>query len=297
MHPGDWLLLVLLSVLWGASFLFNSLALRELPPFTIAFARVFFGAAMLLPLLGAFGDGLPRRPAGWLPFLLMGLLNNVIPFVLVLIAQTCITGGLASVLNATTPLFSVIVLGAFGDERLEPRRILGVLIGLAGVAVLRDPEVGVTGTQTVGMLLSLGAALSYAFCGLWGRRKLIDVAPITSSACQLLCSSVVLGLLACAVDRPWQLPMPGPLTWLALFGIAALSTALAYVVFFRVLVRSGATNVMLVTLLIPVTAIVAGYLLLGEPLSTRELVGAAFIGGALVVIDGRLLARLRPARA
>lgn len=298
MDRQTWLLLILLSVLWGGSFFFASAALRELPPFTVVLARVALGATFLLPFLKRLGGALPDTIAGWKPFFVMGMLNNVIPFSLLVIGQTYITGGMASVLNATTPLFTVLVLAGFGDERLIARRIAGVIIGLIGVIVLRGPGIVQSENQTVGMLLCLGGALSYGFSGLWGRRHLNGVPPITSATCQLICSTVVVAIIASAVDRPWQLPTPGLATWASLVGLASLATALAYIVFFTILARSGATNVMLVTLLIPVTAILLGVLVLGEPLSVNEIAGALIIAASLLVIDGRVLGRLRrPAQA
>jgi drug/metabolite transporter (DMT)-like permease len=292
MHPRDWLLLVFLSILWGGAFFFVGAAERELPPLTIVLARVSLGAFVLLPLVRAFGGALPRRPIDWLPFAGMGLLNNVIPFSLFATAMTYIPSGMASVLNATTPLFTLLVLAGFGEERLIARRIVGIVIGLIGVVILRQP--GATSSdQTVGIVLCLGAALSYGFSGLWARRMLKDVPPITAAAGQLVSSSVMMAVIAGAIDRPWTLPMPGVATWLSLIGIAALSTALAYVVFFRILARSGATNVMLVTLLIPVTALLLGWAVLGEPLTPREIAGALVIGSALVAIDGRVFGWLR----
>ena len=285
-------LLIFLSILWGGSFFFNGVAVRELPPLTIALVRVVLGAIVLLPFVKILGGALPRTAAGWLPFFGMGLLNNVIPFSLFLVAQTMISSGLASVLNATTPLFTVLVLSAFGDEKLTAQRVAGVLIGLLGVFVLRGPALGGGHDQTIGMLLCLGGALSYGFSGLWGRRKLSGVPPVTSAACQLICSSVVMAILAGLVDRPWQLPMPGADTLLALVGLAALSTSLAYLVFFRILGRSGATNVMLVTLLIPITAILLGHFVLGEAITAQQIVGAIIIGSALLVIDGRVFGLL-----
>jgi drug/metabolite transporter (DMT)-like permease len=290
-----WLLLILLSVLWGGSYFFVGTAVRELPPLTIVLARTTLGAALLLPLLKPLGGALPASAAGWVPFMVMGLLNNAIPFSLIVAGQTFIPSGLASVLNATTPLFTVLVLAAFGDERLIARRVIGVVMGLVGVIVLRGPGLGESSGQTVGMLLCLGGALSYGFSGLWGRRKLAGVPPITAATCQLICSSVIMAVVAAAVERPWQLPMPSAAAWLSLLGLATLATALAYIVFFHILARSGATNVMLVTLLIPVTAILLGYLVLGEPITLNEIAGALVIGSALLVIDGRLLSWLRRA--
>ena len=298
MDRQTWLLLILLSVLWGASFFFGSVALQDLPPTTVVFVRVALAAALLFPLFKLQGGALPTSLAGWMPFFVMGLLNNIIPFSLTLVGQLRISSGLASVLNATTPLFTVLVMASFGDERLIARRIVGVIIGLVGVIVLRGPGIVQSESETFGMLLCLGAALSYGFSGLWGRRKFNGVAPLTSATCQLITSSVAMAIIATVVDQPWQLPMPGAATWAALIGLAALSTSLAYVVFFHILAHSGATNVMLVTLLIPVTAILLGVLVLVEPLTAREIIGALVIASALLVIDGRALRWFcRPARS
>jgi drug/metabolite transporter (DMT)-like permease len=288
-----WLLLVLLSILWGGAFFFIGVAVRELPPFTIVLVRVALGALFLIPLLRPFGGAWPKSLAGWMPFLGMGLLNNVIPFSLLVAGQTYISSGLASVLNATTPLFTVLVLAGFGDERLIARRVAGVLIGLAGVVVLRAPWLDQSHGQSVGMLLCLAAALSYGFSGWWAQRKLTGVPPITSATCQLICSSIVMAVIAAAYDRPWQLPLPDTATVLSLVGLAGLGTSLAYIVFFQIINRSGPSNVMLVTLLIPVTAILLGFLVLGEPISIHEIAGALIIASALLVIDGRILGWLR----
>lgn len=289
------LLLILLSVLWGGAFFFIGVAVRELPPFTVVLARVAIGAVLLVPLVTFLGGAWPKTLHGWIPFLGMGLLNNVIPFSLLTIGQTYISSGLASVLNATTPLFAALVLAASGDERLIARRIAGVILGLAGVVVLHAPWLDQAHGQTVGMLLCLGAAVSYGFSGLWGRRKLTGVPPITSAACQLICSSVIMALLAGVLERPWQLPTPSVATWASLIGLAALGTSLAYIVFFQILNRSGPVNVMLVTLLIPVTAILLGFLVLGEPISRHEILGALIIASALLVIDGRAFDWMRRA--
>lgn len=289
----DWVLLLLLSLLWGGSFFFAGVAVKELPPLTIVLARVTIAALLLLPLLRVAGGSLPHTFAGWIPFLGMGLLNNVVPFSLIVTGQREIASGLASVLNATTPLFTVLVLAMAGEERLIARRVVGVLVGLGGVAILRAEGLAPTEGQGLGMLLCLGAAVSYGFAGLWGRRRLAGVPPLTAATGQLIASSLVMALLAGAVERPWTLTMPSLSTWAALLGFAALSTALAYIVFFQILARSGATNVMLVTLLLPVPAILLGHFALGEALQSNEILGALVIGGALLIIDGRVLDLLR----
>lgn len=285
-------LLLFLSILWGGSFFFTGALVHVLPPFTIVLMRVALGAAFLLPVFMLRGGGWPRTLSGWMPFLGMGLLNNVIPFSLQVGAQLYVSSGVTSVLNATTPVFGVIVLAAFGDERLIARRAAGVALGLAGVIVLRGLDVE-SAEQTIGILLGLGGALSYGFAGLWGRRKLAHVPPMMSATCQLVCSTVVMAVLAGIIERPWQLPFPGTNAVLSLIGLGALSTSLGYIVFFTILQRSGATNTLLVTLLIPVTAILLGHFVLGEPLTFREIAGALVIGSALLVIDGRLFGWMR----
>ncbi|MCA1381122.1 DMT family transporter [Bradyrhizobium sp. BRP23] len=289
----DWSLLALLSILWGGSFFFNGAALRELPPLTLVFLRVALGAAMLLPLLRAHGIGFPKSWAGWAPFIAIGLLNNVVPFSLIAIGQTFIPSGLASILNATTPMFTVAVMIAAGQEALQMRRLAGVALGFAGVILLRGWGFETRPGQGLGILLCLGGALSYGFAALAARRLLKDAAPLGTATFQLMSSTVMIAVVAGVVEQPWQLPMPSLTTWLAVLGLAGLSTALAYIVFFQIVRRSGASNVMLVTLLIPVTAILLGWLVLGEPISGREIAGAIVIGSALLVIDGRAFSLLR----
>jgi drug/metabolite transporter (DMT)-like permease len=291
----DWSLLAVLSILWGGSFFFNGAALRELPPLTLVFLRVVLGAAMLLPLLRIQGISLPKGVAGWTPFVVIGLLNNVIPFSLIVVGQTFIPSGLASILNATTPLFTVLVMAAAREEALQMRRVVGVALGLVGVIILRGWGVEQRTGQGIGILLCLGGAFSYGLAALAARRMLKDSPPLGTATFQLMASTVMMAIVAGAVEQPWRLPMPGAATWLSVLGLASLSTALAYIVFFQILRRSGATNVMLVTLLIPVTAILLGWLVLGEPISMREIAGAIVIGSALLVIDGRAARMLQRA--
>jgi len=285
----DWSLLAVLSVLWGGSFFFNGAGLRELPPLTLVLLRVALGAAILLPLLRMHGIGFPKGAAGCKPFVAIGLLNNVIPFSLIVIGQTFIPSGLASILNATTPLFTVIVMAMAGEEALQVRRVAGVVLGVVGVVILRGWGIETRPGQGFGILLCLGGAFSYGLAALAARRLLKDSPPLGTATFQMLASAWMMTVFAGVVERPWLLPMPGAATSLAVIGLAALSTALAYIVFFQILRRSGATNVMLVTLLIPVTAILLGVLVLGEAISLCEIAGALVIGSALLLIDGRIL--------
>lgn len=297
MSPSQWGLLILLAFLWGCSFLFMGIATRELPAFTIVLVRVGLAALILVPIAYAMGYRLPSTTADWQPFLVMAILNNVIPFSLIVTGQKEIASGLASVLNATTPVFTLIVAHLLADdERLKANKLVGVLLGVVGVAVLVGPEAMFgRASSVVGMLCLLGAALSYGVSGFWGRR-LRGHAPLVSSSAQLICSTLILLPLALLVDAPWTLPRPSAEAIAALIGLAALATSLAYVVFFRILSVSGSNNVMLVTLLIPVFAIPLGAWKLGEVLLPRHFVGAAIIALSLLVIDGRVLALVRRRR-
>lgn len=290
----QWLLLAALSVLWGGSFLFVGIAVKELPPLTIVLARVGLAALILLPFMLALGHKLPPTLPAWMPFLGMAILNNVIPFTLITVGQRELASGVASIINATTPLFSLLIAHALTtDEKLRANKLAGVLIGIAGIAVLMGSEaLNDRASSLVSMGLCLAACASYGFAGLWGRR-LRATPPLRSACCQLLCSTLVLGLLAGIAERPWTLPPPTRTTLMALAGLAMVSTSLAYLIFFHILSVSGPTNVMLVTLMIPVSGIAFGVLLLDETVAVRHFAGALVIGSGLLVIDGRLMNLLR----
>lgn len=292
MDGQDWSLLILLSVLWGGAYFFAGVAVKELPPLTVVLARVFLAAVALLPLFWYFGHSLPKSVSDWLPYFGMGLLNNVLPFGFIFAGQTLVTVGLASIINAMTPLFTVLVMASFQEERLTVNRVIGVLLGVAGVAVLRGFEGPIGGTQTLGIALCMAGALSYGFAALWGRRFLAEVPALKSATCQLMCSSLIMGVVVCFIDRPWTLATPSQSAMWSLVALAVLGTALAYIVFFKILVRAGASNVMLVTLLIPVTALLLGNVFLGEAIQAKEILGALIIGTGLLFIDGRVINRL-----
>lgn len=288
MSPGQWLLLAFLSLIWGGTFLFNAVSVKELPPITIVLARVFIGGALLIPVTYALGAGLPRSTARWRDYTVMALLNNVIPFTLIVWSQQYITSGLASVLNATTPMWSVVLAHAFATEPLTKSRLAGVSIGVAGVAVLIGPDaLGGNRDAAIGMACSLVATLCYGLSSVWARR-FKGVPPTASAAAQLICSTVLLLPAALLIDRPWLLALPSTPALLSLIGLGALGTALAYVIIFHIMTVSGPSNAMLVTLLIPVSAVVIGHLVLDEPALARHIAGGLVIAAALVLIDGRL---------
>lgn len=297
MGAADWARLTVLSVIWGGSFFFNGIAVKELPPFTIVTLRVGLAAVALMLLLRLMGMAMPKDRRVWAAFFGMGLLNNIIPFSLIVWGQTQIASGLASILNATTPLFAVIVAHFLtADEKLTGNKLTGVVAGFAGVVMMIGPEaLSGFGADIWAQLAVLGAALSYSLAGIFGRRfKAMGVQPMETAAGSVTASAIMLTPVALLVDQPWTLAAPSPVTWAAIAGIALLSTAVAYVLFFRLLSTAGATNLMLVTFLIPVSAILLGWLMLGEQLEAKHLAGMGMIAVGLAAIDGRVFKLLKP---
>lgn len=289
-----WGLLLLLSVIWGGSYLFVGIAVKDLSPLVIVMARVVIAAAALLPLHLILIGPLPRDREAWTAIVGLSILNNVIPFTLIVTGQTMIASGLASVINATSPLFGVAFIAMAGLDPLIPRKLFGILMGIAGVAVLKGGSLFGENSQSIGILLCLGAAASYGVGSLWARMNLKNTAPLSMATGQLLCSSVIMTILAFSFDNPSQLIDASKESWAALLGLSLLSTSFAYILFFRVVARSGPANVLLVTMIIPVSAIAMGITVLGETLDPMEIFGTAIIMLALVVIDGRALKWLRP---
>lgn len=292
----EWGLLLGLSVIWGGTFFFVGVAVTSLPPVTLAFLRVALAAVVLMLLVPAVGLRMPTDRHTWHAFFSIGLLNNVIPFSMVFWGQTHIASGLASILNATTPVFTVIVAHFLTrDEKLTVNRLIGVLIGLTGVGVIIGPEaLQGFGANVLAQLAVLGAGVCYAFAGIYGRRfRRFGLHPVTTAAGQLSASAIMLLPVALAADHPWQLPMPAASVVWAVLGLATISTAFAYIIYFHVLAVAGATNILLVTFLIPVSAIFLGTAFLGEQLAWRHFLGMGLIGAGLAAIDGRLITRVK----
>jgi drug/metabolite transporter (DMT)-like permease len=294
MGAREWSLLFLLSILWGGSFFFFKVLGAELPTLTIVFSRALLAAVLLNFVMLARRSAMPTTPKRWGEFFVMGFLNNVLPFALLVWAETKISSGLASILNATTPVFSVLAAHFLTThERLIWSKGLGVLFGLFGVLVLIGPSMLLsTGSdQLIPELACVMTALTYAIAGIYGRR-FKDLPALTVSTGQITASTILL-LPSLLIDRPWTLPNPSAHAWLAMIALAVFSTALAYIIYFRILASAGATNVMLVTFLVPVSAILLGVAFLDESFTTRALMGMLLIGVGLAAIDGRLSSCLR----
>jgi drug/metabolite transporter (DMT)-like permease len=294
MTLADWGSLLFLSLLWGGSFFFNQVAVAEIPPLTLVACRVALAAATLWAVAGLLGLAVPRGRAALAAFAGMGLLNNAVPFTLIVWGQAQIGSGVAAILNASTPIFAVLLAhGLTADERLTTGRAAGVVAGFSGVAAMMGGA-ALGGGPTAAYAACLGGAASYAVASLFGRRfRGLGVAPLAAAAGQLTASSLILAPLAVMVDRPWTHAFPGGAALASVGAVAVFSTALAYVIYFQLLARAGGVNLTLVTFLVPVTAILLGVAVLGETLLPRHLAGMALIGLGLAAIDGRAFERLR----
>jgi drug/metabolite transporter (DMT)-like permease len=294
MTASDWLLLILLSVLWGASFFFVELAVEDFPPFTLALLRCAVAAAFLLIYVRVNGFSLPQDAATWRSLAVLAALNTLFPFTLIFWGQTHITSSLASILNATAPLFSIVLAHfATTDERMTPSRAVGVVIGFVGAVVM----IGVDALRDVGVhvlaqLAIVAAAFCYACSGVYGRRFKTYPPSVVAASIMMLGSGLLLPL-SLVIDRPWMLPIPSGPAIASMFGLGLISTGLAFLIYFRVLARAGAVNFQLVAFLIPVSAILLGVGLLDERLETRHLVGMGAIAIGLAIIDGRPVRALR----
>ena len=289
MSAENWGRLLMLAVLWGLSFPLIKTAVRELPPLTTLFGRVSIATLALGAAILLTRSAFPRGPGAWRLFFGMGLLSNLIPWGLQFWGQTQLPVGLASILNAATPAFSVVVMHLFGAEKATASRAAGVALGFAGVAVLIGPGLLFGADHALGAELAfMAACLFYALSGLFGRRfAQLGMRPLQTAFGLMAATSVMALPVALIVDRPWLLPAPGLTPIAALLALALVSTALAYILFFRILVEAGPTNVMLVTLLVPVMAIMIGVMFMGETIEPRNLAGMALIAVGLVAIDGR----------
>ncbi len=294
MNSKDWALLVLLSLLWGGAFFFAAISVKEIPPLILVFLRVSIAAFTLLIYLLFSAEQFPRGKSIWLAFFIMGMLNNLIPFSLLFWAQTSISSGLASIINATTPIFSILVAHfALTDEKLTINRLLGVVLGIMGVVVLfGTTAIGKNDIATLGIIACLGAALSYGFASVFGRRfKKMGVTPTQTAFGQLTGTSIMMLPIIFIFEAPFSLVLPSHNAIFSVIILAVASTAFAYLIFFRLLASVGAVNVALVTLLVPVSAIILGALFLDEQLELRHYLGMALILSGLIAIDGRLITR------
>ena len=303
MNRSDWGTLLVLALIWGAAFLFIGVAVRHVPPLTYVWLRLAIAAAAMWAFLRFKGTALDLPRSAWGSILLLALLNNALPFTLFGWGQTHIASGLASILNATTPIWGVVVAHLFTrDELLTPRKLAGVLLGFGGVALMIGPSLLTNlGSSALAQLACVTASLSYALAAVWARRfRKQGLSPLTVTTAQLTAGAAMMLPLALIVDQPWTMAMPPLTAWGSIVALAVVCSAFGYVLYFRLIDSSGATNALLVTLLVPPVAILLGSLFLAEVLAPQDFAGLALIALGLAAIDGRLLSafgrrRLRPA--
>lgn len=298
MNRADWAILAVLALIWGGAFFLIGVAVRHVTPLTYVWLRLTIAAAGMWAFLRFKGHslGLPRE--AWGSILLLALLNNALPFTLFGWGQTHIASGLASILNATTPIWGVVVAHILThDERMSPRKIAGVLLGFGGVATMIGPTLlSNIGSDALAQLACVTAALCYALAAVWARRfRRMGISPLSVTTGQLTAGAAMMLPLALFVDQPWTHAMPPLTAWGAIVALALLCTAFGYVLYFRLIDSSGATNALLVTLLVPPVAILLGCLFLNERLATQDFLGLGLIALGLAAIDGRALSLLRGA--
>jgi drug/metabolite transporter (DMT)-like permease len=290
--PADaqsWALLILLAIIWGGSFVFIGIAVKELPALLIVLARVGIAAVILLPIhLIAIGK-LPTSARTWIACGGMSIMNNVIPFTLISWGQHHIASGLASVINATTPMFAAIFMAMFAMEALTLRKGIALIIGIIGVIVLKGGNFGNLGPQSLGIFAVMIASLFYGLSAPWSKKMLVGIPPLTTATLQLNISTVIMAVIVALFSDTSLYANASTETWVALVALAAISTSVAYLLFFRIIQRAGPSFVSLVTMLVPVSAILLAYLYLGETLELNEVIGALIIGLSLILIDGRAL--------
>ena len=287
------LMLLLLAAVWGGSFFFGEVALREVPPLTLTLHRVIWAVPILVLIVLFKGISVPRSPRIWGAYLVMGALNNAIPFSLLFWGQTQIESGLVSILNGTTAMFAAVVAGLLlPDEALTAKKVIGAGLGIAGVAFIMGPSVLTNfNLSNLAQLAILGATLSYAFAGVWGKTALAGQLPLMNALGMLIGSTVLMIPIVLVFDGLPNLALSLGV-WGALIGMAVLSTALAYFLYFAILVRAGAANLLLVTLLIPPVAIGLGAVFLDERIGIEAWIGFVIIGLGFAVTDGRLFSFL-----
>ena len=300
MSTSDWGIIMLLSLLWGGAFFLIELGLRGFPPNTLVFLRMAIAAPLMLIVLWFLKQKLPTDAKSWKQLFILGAINAALPFILFFWGQTQIDSGLASVLNATTPLWGVVTAHFLTrDEKATPARIIGVLLGMAGIIVMVGTEAlsGITGS-VLAQLACLTATLSYAFAAIYGRTlSQSTMSPMVIATGQVITAAILMLPIAVIVDQPWTLPTPGWDAWAGAIGLAIPSTAVAYFFYFKLIDRAGASNAMLVAFIMPVIAIILGVVALGETVELKEIAGASLIALGLIAIDGRIFARRPKATA
>jgi drug/metabolite transporter (DMT)-like permease len=294
MSAQDWGKLLLLGGIWGGSFFFGRVAVAEIDPLALVMLRVAIAALALHVYLLARGQSFRAALPFAGSFMVLGLVNNVVPYSLIFAGQTQMGAGLASVLNSTTPFWTIILANAFtADEKLSWNKMAGVLLGITGVAIMVGPGIVASlGGPVWAKFAMVGASLSYAVALIYARR-FKALPPVIVATGQMTASTIIMLPVVLWWTGPAELFDASGHVWAAVAALALVSTAFAYILYFSILGSAGATNASLVTLIVPVSALLLGFVFLSERLAPHEVVGMVVIGLGLVTIDGRILRRRR----
>lgn len=287
MPTRSWGAFLLLGSIWGSSFLWIKLALAELGPFTLVGFRLLFGALGMVLVLGIRRPSFPTNRKSWLLLAIMGLTNTAMPFVLISWGQTSIDSGVASILNSTTPLFTLVIAHFFlDDERMTVPRAIGLVVGFFGILLLFSRDVGVDGFRSglLGQAAVLAAAISYAASSVFARRAFRNVPLLVQAAVPLFVADMLIWVGAFSIEAPLSLPSL-PITWISLAWLGLLGSCVAYLLYFYLLTTVGSTRTVLVTYMFPVIGIGLGVLFLGESLDVRLVVGALLVVAGIGVVN------------
>lgn len=291
-----WLLIGILSILWGGAFFLIEVGLRSYPPITLVFMRLVLAVPPMWIAMRLMGERLPNEPRIWGLLAIVGALNCALPFILFFWGQQYLDSGYASILNATTPLWGVITAHFLtSDEKATPARIIGVLIGMAGIVVMVGPEAmkGLS-NNLLAQLACIVSTIFYSFAAIYGRRlSQTELTPMAVATGQTMMAALMMVPIVAVMDQPWTMAPPRLDSTLAGVTLAIFSTALAYTLYFRLIDRSGASNAQLVAFLMPILAVILGIAFLGESLSGGQIAGAGLIAVGLAILDGRLVARFQ----
>jgi drug/metabolite transporter (DMT)-like permease len=291
----DWGILMVLALVWGSSFLLIELGLTGFGPLTLVFLRIALAVPLMLVAMRVAGQVLPRDLFSWRQLTIIGFLNLAFSQALFFWAQTRIDSGLASILNATVPLWGVVMAHYFtADERATRAKVVGVLIGFVGLVVMVGPNaLAGVGDDIAAQLACLLATASFAAAAVYARKLRPHVQPLAAATGQMITAAVMLLPLPLLFEAPFA-AAPSPTAIAALLTLALVATSFTYLLYFRLIATAGASNAMLIALLMPPVAILLGVIFLKETLSSGQAVGMALILAGLVIIDGRVLARLAP---
>ena len=288
MKRKDWLAFLALGTIWGSSFLWIKIAVQEVGPFTLVAFRLLFGLLGLAVVAAYTRPVFPKAWRMWLILTLIGFTNNALPYVLISWGEQYIDSAVAAILNSTTPLFAMVFAHLFlHDDRLTLHRLVGILVGFAGIVILvsRDLLSGVQ-MNLLGQLAVLLASVLYAGTSVFARKKTKGVSQVPLALIPLIGADIFLWGITPIVESPFMLPQL-PITWLAIIWLGLLGTCVAFLFYYYLLHSVGPTRTTLVTYIFPLVGVILGVVFLDELLDWHLLVGGLLVVGSILVVNSR----------